>query len=351
MWPRLLASFLLSAASFAVASSAIAQSRGRADAAQAAQASALFEEGRRALTAKDESRACAAFRESLALDVKVGTLLNVAKCEERHGELAQADAHLHQAIDRAREQNDRRVPYLETQLAALDARVPQLTVKLAAGAPSTSTVRRDGIPLADVALGLAVPVDVGHHVIEVSAGDAVKRYEVDMALAERLTVEVAPPATLPTPPPPPSVTATSPSPRPPAPPAAESATTTARSWSSRKTTAVVLAAAGGVGLVIGAVFGARALSDRTDAHAVQGCNASGVCTSGPALHDWGVAHDSWSHDSLASTLGLALGGAAVAAGVVVWITAPAPDAALATSATPAWNLALTPSRLEVTVRF
>jgi hypothetical protein len=343
---RLLATVLASAASFAVTSSAIAQTRPHAD---SAQASALFEEGRRALAAKDEARACAAFGESLALEVKVGSLLNVAQCEDRRGELAQAHAHLRQAIDRAREQNDRRLAYLETQLAALDARVPQLTVKLVPGAPSATTVRRDGIPLAEVALGLAVPVDVGRHVIEVAVGDAVKRYEVDMALGAHLTVEVAPPANASA-----NVTAVSPAPvphpPPPPPSAAEPAspTTTTSTWSARKTAAVVVAGAGGVGLVIGAVFGARALSDRSDAHKVTGCNADGACTGGPALDAWTMAHDSWSHDATASTLGLALGGAAVAAGVLVWITAPPSESRPAAAA---WNLSLTPARLEVTGRF
>ena len=340
----------------AAPSTAVAQTR-----ADVAQASALFAEGRRALAAHDETRACAAFRESLALDVEVGTLLNVARCEDHHGDLAHADAHVRQAIDRARAHNDSRLKFLETYLAGLEKRAPQLTVKLAAGSPSGARVLRDGIPLGDVALGLAVPVDVGHHLIEVSAGDAVKRYELDLAPGEHRTVEVAPPGPGADPDGPGALAASSsartaargPSSSPAAPatvaqPTTEPAPASPSSWSTRKSEAVGVAAAGAVGVIVGAVFGVRALSDRDDARSVAGCSTSGACTSNAALRQWNDDHDSWQHAALASTLGLAIGGAAVAGGVVLWLTAPSPEAHPAPSA---WNLSLTPSSLHLTGTF
>ena len=119
---RLLASSLVaSAASLAAASPALAQPRTRAD---SAQASALFEEGRRALAAKDETRACAAFEESLVLEVKVGTLLNrgaVRGASRR----ARASSRPPPPGDRPRPGTERSaLGYLEKHLSALDARAP-----------------------------------------------------------------------------------------------------------------------------------------------------------------------------------------------------------------------------------
>src|SRR5262245_31877335 len=53
-------------------------------------AEALFEEGRSALAAGDLDLACARFRESNRLDPAVGTVLNLADCEEKRGKLATA---------------------------------------------------------------------------------------------------------------------------------------------------------------------------------------------------------------------------------------------------------------------
>ena len=58
------------------------------DARDPAAAEALFREGRTAAQKKDFTTACAKFRESNRLDPAVGTVFNIADCEERLGRLA-----------------------------------------------------------------------------------------------------------------------------------------------------------------------------------------------------------------------------------------------------------------------
>src|SRR5436190_7446935 len=53
-----------------------------------AAAEALFNEAKKAMDSKDYETACKRFRESNRLDPAVGTMLNLAVCEEKRGHLA-----------------------------------------------------------------------------------------------------------------------------------------------------------------------------------------------------------------------------------------------------------------------
>ena len=109
-----------------------------------AAAAELFRQGRAALEAKDYPLACAKLRESLRLDVPhVGTLISLAVCEEATGKLAGARLHWQQAADLARGRGDERAEYCAQQLAAIDKRVPRLTIRIAPGAPAGTFVLYD----------------------------------------------------------------------------------------------------------------------------------------------------------------------------------------------------------------
>jgi tetratricopeptide (TPR) repeat protein len=78
---------------------------GRAEAqASAAHADALFNEGKAKLAAEDYAEACRLFAGSFAMDPATGTLLALALCHERAGDLQAAISEYRGAAERARQE-------------------------------------------------------------------------------------------------------------------------------------------------------------------------------------------------------------------------------------------------------
>jgi len=156
-----------------------------------AAATELFKQARDAAAHGDWKTACPKFVESLQLDAKVGTAINLADCEEKLGQLASARGHLQRAIDLARASNDDRIAMAEERFKAIDKRVPRLTVKLAADAPQGATVKRDAVVLGAGSLGTSLPVDPGKHAIVVqAAGYADRLFDVTLAESETKSIDV-----------------------------------------------------------------------------------------------------------------------------------------------------------------
>jgi hypothetical protein len=65
---------------------------------QATAAETLFQEGKQLLARGDVAKACPKFEESNRLDPAIGTLLNLAACEEMAGMKAQACAHYSEVV-------------------------------------------------------------------------------------------------------------------------------------------------------------------------------------------------------------------------------------------------------------
>jgi hypothetical protein len=157
-----------------------------------AAAEQLFREARKALAGGRTEEACEKFAESQRLDPGVGTLINLAACEEKLGKLASAWEKWQRALEGLRA-DDKRRPGVEKRAAALEARVPRLEIRLSAGAPPGTAVMRDAVELGPASLGLALPVDPGPHRVSVSApGREPKSYELSLEEAEMKTLEVEP---------------------------------------------------------------------------------------------------------------------------------------------------------------
>jgi tetratricopeptide (TPR) repeat protein len=133
-----------------------------------AKADQLFAEGK-ALLGSNLLQACAKFDESLRENpAAIGTLLNVALCDEKLGRVASAIARFSEARDRAKEQGlPEHIRAAEEHIAALAPSVPHLTIKLTEALPETKILIDDAIialdKIADVTL------DPGERVIVVSA--------------------------------------------------------------------------------------------------------------------------------------------------------------------------------------
>jgi hypothetical protein len=259
----------------------------------AAAAEALFRDGRTRMEAGDYSHACPLFAESWRLDAALGTLFNLARCEELTGRLASAWERYGELVDRMPPEDERHAIVLERR-AALDRVVPRLTLALGVVAPADLQMTRDGVELGAASLGLALPLDPGtHEVVLRASGFEARRYSVIVASGDRrtLVLELGP--------------------------------------RIRKsgTAGYVVGGAGIVSVALGVVFGVRALQQR---------DASDADCSGGACRDaWGAqAYASARESALGADVAFGIGAVALAAGAYLAWVAPSHGHASAITVTP-----------------
>jgi hypothetical protein len=128
----------------------------------------LFAEGK-ALIDSNLIQGCAKFDESLQYNpAAIGTLLNVALCDEKLGRVASAVAKFSEARDRAKEQGfAEHLRAAEQHIAALEPQVPHVTIELAETLPGTRVVLDDRVVALDRLANVAV--DPGEREVVVSA--------------------------------------------------------------------------------------------------------------------------------------------------------------------------------------
>jgi len=150
----------------------------------------LFAEGR-ALLSSNLVQACEKFTLSLRYNSEaIGTLLNVAQCDEKLGRIASAFARFTEVRDRAKELgliDHQRAA--ESRIAALAPSVPHLAIRMPAPVPETKIAIDDRlIPIE--AIG-DVTIDPGERVIVISApGRMPFRATLTVARAEHRTLNV-----------------------------------------------------------------------------------------------------------------------------------------------------------------
>jgi len=153
-----------------------------------AQAQSLFAEGRTALEKGDYATACAKFHQSLAVVKRASTLLNLGQCEQELGKLVSSAEHWRAGIA-ALPAGDERIAPSKERAAAVEARIPHLTVKLSAPGPAGTRVEVDGAAAPADALGAGIPVDPGRHtVVLLVPGAADQRSTLDIGEKESRTV-------------------------------------------------------------------------------------------------------------------------------------------------------------------
>jgi hypothetical protein len=291
----------------AVPAAALAQPR------DAAGSEWLFREGRALMKKGDFVAACPKLAESLRFDPAVGTLMNLAECEERLGRTASAWQRWEAAADQLPAADRRRATAL-ARARALEALLPRLIVTVAESAPKDLVVTRDGIALGAASLGVALPVDPGRHLITASAsGHAARTFEVTIENGQQQSVTVEAGAAALQPPPMPSV---SPLPVAAAPaPGSEGAlratTVPGARRSSGRLLGLGLVIAGGATLAVGGYFGLQAMAARREA-------ASACVAFGDTNRCWSSAAEPLDRDrraSLAADIAFGVGAATTAAGL------------------------------------
>lgn len=139
----------------------------------------LFVEGRQLMDEGKTDEACQRFERSYQLEGALGSLLNLANCEEKRGRLRIALAHWRKAADTAGDQQKNRL-YALGRAGDLEKKMPKVMVRVGASVAGAS-VTLDGEP---ISLGEKVPVDPGTHEVVVTAGARTERRSVELAEGE-----------------------------------------------------------------------------------------------------------------------------------------------------------------------
>jgi hypothetical protein len=271
-------------------------------------ADALFNAGRSLLEAGEYGDACPKFAESQKLAPGLGVTLYLADCYERLGRTASALIEFKRAVEIASSRGDKRGAVAAERAARLESRVPLLSIVVTPAARAQGvTVTRDGELVPASQWDTPVRVNPGAHDIAASAPSKETSHTKVELVPSATTVTTTIDALEP----PKEATAVVPPPVAEAPPPVVVPVPQTRKWA-----ALVEGGAGIVGVGLGAVFGALAIS-KLNASNAGPCNGGDRCT-GEGLSLRSQA-DTFGN---ASTIAFVVGGVAVASGAVLYLTAP-----------------------------
>lgn len=153
-------------------------------------AAQLFDQGLALRKAGQWAEASRRFEDSLRVQAKVGTQLNLALCYEHLGKLVAAWQLYQDAIALAAATADTRRNYAVEHATALAPRLPRLAVLAPANPPPGFHATRDGTPI-DAVASVDVHVDPGVHEIVASApGFQPYRQTVTLREGEQLRVVI-----------------------------------------------------------------------------------------------------------------------------------------------------------------
>jgi hypothetical protein len=268
-------------------------------------AEALFRAAKDLQAEGKVAEACAKYVESHRLDPKPGTILNVATCHDVEGRTATAWADFAEAATfAARAHQTDREKLARSKVDELGKRLSYVTFRFPA--VKDLVVVLDGKVLTPASAGTRVPIDPGDHDLDARAPGKAPwstRVKIDPGPGERTVVVPVladDGATTAGPPPPLSANADSGG--------------SSRDGGAQRAVGWVALGVGVAGAAAGAFFGARTLSQKStvDEHCV-----------GSRCDDAGLrANDGAKDSATLSTIAFVVGGAALAAGIVLLVTAP-----------------------------
>lgn len=236
--------------------------------------------------------------------------LGLARTQAKLGKFVLAQENYNKII-REQSQNANAPPAFKDALEAAKTEVGAVSSKIASvvivvEGPSDPVVTLDGQAVSSAGLGLKRPVDPGTHVVKAEA-PGYEPAEVSFQVAEsgaaeaKLSLKQSAEA-------PAAATTTDAS------SAGSSDKVDVQSKGGNKTLAIVALGVGGAGLVFGSVTGILALGKHGD--------LSDRCPEGRCTSDMSGDIDSYKTMGTLSTIGFIVGGVGVAAGAVLWFTAP-----------------------------
>jgi eukaryotic-like serine/threonine-protein kinase len=287
-----------------------------------AAADALYDESAKLAKENRWPEACARLEASQKLDPAIGTLMRLGSCYEHIGRTASAWTTYHDVMGLAKP-DDKRAKQAELDAKRLEPALARMLIEVAPENRAAAVeVRRDGTLLDAGAWGAAVPIDSGAHTVD-ATGSGKQPWKTT------ITVEAAPGVTTVRVPVLQSVAsapdALVPAAPVPAAPAPVATAAPADFWRPQRIAGLTVGVAGVAGVIVGAVFGVRAMNknsaSKQDCSPADPnfCNDTGVSLRGDAQTAATI-----------STAALVIGGAAITGGVVLFATTPSgtkPEAA------------------------
>ncbi len=266
----------------------------------AARADAMFQKGKRLLEEGQVEAACKQLAESDALDPTVGTLGLLAACHEQKGRVATAWGEFRETARRADAAKDERASFARQHAAALESRLPKLSIRLAHPGDGGPSISRNRVPVPSSQLGLEVAVDPGsYEIVARGANGAEHRTTVIAREGASVTVDV------------PDLGPASPAPEPSYP----------QRIGVRWPAGFVAIGIGLVGVGVGAAAGVAAMNQNLESkQSFDTCKAPGAA---PNACDAGrEARDSAFRSATISTIGFAAGVTGIAVGVALHVWPP-----------------------------
>ncbi|XXT20955.1 hypothetical protein WME94_05215 [Sorangium sp. So ce429] len=274
----------------------------RVDRHAALTAQALYEQATAEMDAGSFASACGKLEEVTRLVPDgLGAKLTLGQCYEAWGKLASAWAQytIVEALAARAGQADRAeragawAAALKPRLATLSVHVPE-----AVRAYRGLEIKRDGVPLGKAQWGAWLPVDAGEHEIMATAKGRKPWKRSAVVAADGEAVSVAVPALEPA-------------------PASAPARPRSATGGAQRVAGIVVGGAGLLGAGVGVLFGVRAVVKLSESNAAGHCHDGNICDDvGFERREQAVAAGNL------STVLLLAGGAALAGGVALFLTAP-----------------------------
>jgi hypothetical protein len=278
----------------------------------AATVEALFSDGKQLMAAGKTAEACPKFLASYTLEARLGTLLNLAACYEKNGQISSAWARFVEARTLATRANQPdRATFAGEHASALEPRRSLLTISVDHPADGL-VVKRDGVVVNPAAYGVAVPVDGGSHTIDASAPGK-KPVTATMTVgaeSDRKSYTLTPLLDAP------AAMAASAGSGAATGAGSDASPAPSQNGSTRKWIGIGVGGLGVIAAGVGVAFGVQALSKNSDS------NANGNCTGNLCNQAGYDARNTARSDGDISSVLVGVGAAAIVGGVVLWLTAP-----------------------------
>ncbi len=280
---------------------------------------------------KKVDEGCAEITARAKQEPSASNAMAAGDCLRLAGKTAAARA----AYDEARTLGRRAADEAEQRIRAIDEGQPKLLLLAPGPVAAGTSIHLDGVPIDPAAVGTAFPVQPGDHLVEVTRGASRWSARIE-AQAGILRVPLPGPAgevatapspvaeTTPAPPAKPAIPSPAAEPAPvdgeaippKATPAEPPQPPRKMRWEAHRISGVALGGAGLVTVLVGAVYGVEALRARNASNAGP-CNTDDVCdATGRSLRADAMRYGN------VSTATLFAGGAAVASGIALFVTAP-----------------------------
>jgi hypothetical protein len=283
-----------------------------------ADAERLFREGQRLLEDGRYGEACPKFEAAYRKDHQLGTLLNLAYCHKEQGALWQSWLEFKEAELKASElKRHERRDFARQRMVELEKSLARVVIEPHAGVELTEVLVEDRhVPEAEKAHAFAA--EPGQRKLTFRAKGKKPVVQLVTIIKSERPQHIGAPEMVDDAAKDPVVDAPLPPTRPvegPRPEPVAPSDGTKSPMPTQKTVALVAVGLGVVGLGVGSVFGLQTLSNAcTDGQPTQGNAGKPSCTPDE--------RDAASEKGTISTVAFVAGGALVAAGLVLWLTAP-----------------------------